>query len=178
MKFLRVAVGMLVSLVLLLLVVGFFLPTEYDVTRARRMEATCEAAFEMVDDLETYDEWMPWMERDPTVRMDVGEPSKGEGARYRWTSEKSGSGSFLIRSSEPYSRIVAEIDFGEMGKSEVYFTFAGEGRDCHVIWGFRGEGQGPRPIAGWFATLMDAMVGRDFERGLSRIAARVENEDS
>src|SRR5690606_401462 len=172
------ALGMLVSLVLLLLAVGFFLPTDYDVTRARRMESSCAAVFGVVEDLETYDAWMPWVEKDPTVKMDVGEPSKGEGARYRWTSEKSGSGSYLIRESEPHSRIEAEIDFGDMGSSEVYFQFAGDGDVCDVTWGFRGEGQGPRPLAGWFATLMDAMVGRDFERGLSRIAALVENEAS
>jgi hypothetical protein len=176
MKVLRVAIGMLVSLVLLLLLVGFFLPTDYDVTRSRRADASCEAAFGVVEDLETYARWMPWMEKDPTVKMVIGEPKKGEGARYRWTSEKTGSGSYLIRMTEPHSRIEAEIDFGEMGKSEVYFLFEGDGAVCDVTWGFRGEGQGPRPLAGWFATLMDAMVGRDFERGLAQIASLAENE--
>ncbi|NLY92802.1 MAG: SRPBCC family protein [Myxococcales bacterium] len=178
MKPLRVAFGMLVSLVLLLLVIGFFLPTDYHVTRSRTVRASCEEAYAVVEDLETYGYWMPWLEKDPTAKIVVGEPSRGEGARYRWTSEKVGSGAYVIRKAEPYARVLAEIDFGEMGKSEVYFVFEGDGATCDVVWGFRGEGQGPRPLAGWFATLMDAMVGRDFERGLARIASLAENEDT
>ena len=178
MRILRVAIGMLVSLVLLLLFIGFFLPVEYDVARTARVQGSCEAAFELAADLERYRSFLPWVEQDPTVRIDVGEPSKGEGAHFRWTSEHTGSGAYVVRELEPHARIRSEVDFGDHGKSEVYFAFEGEGDACEVTWGFRGRGEGPRPVAGWFATLMDAMVGRDFERGLAEIASIVENEDS
>ena len=176
MKTIRVIVGGLVSLTLLLLLIGYFLPNEYDFSRVHHLEGACEEAFEYVNDIENLSEFSPWMQRDPTIRFDHSSPSTGVGARVRWTSQASANGSFTITESEPPSRIVGELDFFELGKSEGYLSLEQQNTGCELRLGFRGTVAAPRPIASWFSTLLPFFVGHELERALEGLETILEEK--
>lgn len=169
MKIIRVIGGGLVSLTLLLLLIGYFLPNEYDFSRVHSIASTCDAAFDYVNDLENLSEFSPWMQRDPTIRFDYTSPSTGEGARVRWTSQESANGAFTITESEAPKRIIGELDFFELGKSEGYLLLDEDGPGCQLRLGFRGSFEAPRPIARWFSTLLPFFVGHELERALEEL---------
>ena len=90
-----------------------------------------------------------------------------------WTSEKSGEGTQTITASERPSRIETQLDFGEMGQPTADWTFESSGAGTKVTWGLTGEATGA--LGGYFASMIDGMLGPDYEDGLRRLKGVVES---
>lgn len=177
-KTLRVILGGFFSLTLLLLLIGYFLSNEYDFSRAAVLDVRCEETFEYVNDVQNLGEFIPWLQKDATIRFDYTSPSEGVGARVRWTSQESANGSFTITASEAPSKIVGDLDFFDLGKSEGYLLLETEGEACAVRFGFRGKVSAPRPLASWFSTLLPFFVAPELERALNELEAILKEKES
>ena len=173
MRVLKLAVLILLALVVVVVGIGAFLPKDFRVERSIEMNATPEAVFDQVNTLKSWSAWSPWVARDATIENTYSGPESGVGAKVEWTSESSGDGTQTITLSERPTRIETALDFGDMGQPNADWTFDPSGDGVKVTWGLSGTASGP--LGGYFAKMMDDMVGKDYEDGLARLKQVVES---
>lgn len=173
MHVLKMAVLILFALIVVVVGVGAFLPKDFRLERSIEMNASPELVFDQVNSLKNWNAWSPWIARDPSIESTYSGPESGVGAKVSWTSEKSGDGTQTITSSERPTRIETALDFGDMGQPNAHWTFEPSGEGTQVTWGLSGTTSGP--LGGYFAKMMDGMVGQDYEDGLARLKQVVES---
>lgn len=174
MKIIRTIIAAIVVLIVVIAAVGLFLPTKYTVERSVKIDAKPEEIHKYVGDLRMWEKWSPWREADPTLVVMPGAKSAGVGASQSWIGE-SGTGALTITESSPSSGIRYDLIFdgsayGCRG-SMTYESLPDGGTG--VTWTMSGD-MGRSVTGGYFAILMDAMVGGMFEKGLSNLKREVE----
>ncbi len=175
-KLLLIALSLIVLLVAAFVLVGLFLPKDYDVSRTAVINATPEEIHALVGDLERWPEFMPWEEGDPTIETKIVK-STGADASQTWTGN-SGNGTLTFFESDPATGIGYEMLIDKWDPSKGYLNYeALEDGTTRVTW--RMEGNISTPIIGpYFAASMDAMVGPMFHQGLQRLKSILETEDT
>ena len=174
MRFLKTFLLAILVVLILVVVVGLFLPTSFTVQRSIVIEAGPQKVHEYVGDLSKWDDWTPWKEEDPSIVVTRGEKISGVGASQYWVGE-SGDGALTITKDSPQEGIEYDLVF-EGGQYVCQSTLAyDELRDgvTRVTWIMNGD-MGAPVIGGYFAIMMDSMVGEMFERGLSNLKKKVE----
>lgn len=175
MKKVIIIIGVILALLIVVVgVVGVMLPKEYGLERSIVINASPEAIFPYVNNLEKNKEWSPWEEEDSTIKETLGEIKEGLGATSSWESENSGSGSMKIVESVPYSLIVNELDFGEMGTATGKWTFEVVENGTKTTWFFDGEATDIGSKI--FGAMIGSFMGPQYEKGLKNLKAIVEKE--
>jgi len=175
MRFLRNLLVALAAIVLLLVVIGFFLPDSTHVERATTIARPPSEVFAVLNGFRRFNDWSPWASMDPQARYTYAGPAAGVGARLAWSGNKEvGTGSQEIVESRPGELIRTALDFGDMGKAMATFRLAPAGDGTLVTWGLD-VGAGGKLIGRYFNLLMDHMVGPDYEKGLARLKTLVES---
>lgn len=174
MKTLKYALLGLVSVVILLVLIGFALPGTYKVERAIDINAPMDSVYPLVYDPKAWARWGVWNQRDPGMIVTYSGAPAGVGAKWAWQSKPEGSGSMEITAAE-FNKLVAykiamkDFDGTLSGRLE----FAIAGKAVRVRW--IGEGDvGGNPLMRYFAVIMDRMLGPDLEGGLKNLKALAE----
>jgi len=157
-------------------VVGLFLPTSYMVERSIVIDAPPSQIHKYVGDLNNWDAWEPWKEEDPTLVVTHGEKTKGVGASQSWVGE-SGDGALTFTKDSPIEGIQYDLVFDGgtyVCQSAMIYDPLGDG-ETKVTWTMIGD-MGTPVIGGYFAMMMDSMVGEMFEKGLSNLKNSVEGQ--
>ncbi|HRQ61594.1 MAG TPA: SRPBCC family protein [Alphaproteobacteria bacterium] len=178
------SIGKIISLILALAVIGFMAlaaskPDEFRVERSLVINAPTTKIFAQVNDLEQSQQWSPWVEMDPEATYEFEGPKAGEGATIHWEGEKSGKGSMIITESTP-EKVIFRLEFLKpmqaTNTAEFAFSPAPEGQEGTLVtWRM----YGPNNFIGkMMSVVMDceAMVGEQFEKGLSNLKGRVEQK--
>jgi effector-binding domain-containing protein len=98
----------------------------------------------------------------------------GVGAKLHWSgNDKVGSGTQLITASTPDRSVASDIDFGKMGVAKSTILLDPQDSSTRVTWTLDVD-VGASPIGRYFGLMMDRMIGKDYERGLSKLKALVE----
>lgn len=173
---------------ILLLVVGFFAlsiggllvaatlqPDVSHVERSRVLRASSAAIMPQLTDMKLWVEWNPWSNIDPDTQWTFSDPSFGEGAWYEWSgNEEVGKGRMEVTAVSQESVSYA-LTFIEPFASEAKVTMSVEpqGEGTTVVWAMDSTNTFASKV---FMVFMDfdAMIGNDFERGLEKLARRVE----
>lgn len=163
-----VAIG-LIALVLL----SYLLPKFVYVSRSMQINANPDAVFQQVNDLANWENWSPWFQRDPDMKITYGENTKGIGAHYSWDGKKSGKGAMKIVDSVENQSVNTEIDFGPRGTAEGSWTFEAAENGTKATWGLKAD-MGNNPVGRIMGLFMDKMVGKDFEQGLNNLKSHLE----
>ncbi|MFN0087484.1 MAG: SRPBCC family protein [Blastocatellia bacterium] len=167
----------LVSVLAVLVVVGFLLPASYRVERSVTMRAKPEDVFHHLHTLKTWPEWTAWNhQRYPDMKVSFRGPDAGIGATYDWDGKDVGQGYLTITAADPNKGIEYDLNFqnGEfLSKGGV--TMAPAGEEVKVTW--VNEGQlGSNPVNRYFGLMMDRMMGPDFEAGLMNLKQKLEGQ--
>ena len=174
MKFLKNFLLAVLLILIIIVVVGLFLPTGFIVERSITVDAAPERVHRYVGDLTKWDEWAPWKEEDPTIVVTRGDRTKGVGASQSWVGE-SGDGALTITKYSPEEGIEYDLVF-EGGQyvcqGAIVYDGLSDG-ETKVTWIMNGDMETP-VIGGYFAILMDSMVGDMFDRGLKNLKLKVE----
>ena len=94
------------------LVVVWFQPDDYRLTRQTVIAAPAAAVFAQVNDLQKWDDWSPWAKLDPNAKVTFSGPQSGPGATFTWDgNDKVGAGTMTITESKPNERIATRTDF-------------------------------------------------------------------
>jgi Polyketide cyclase / dehydrase and lipid transport len=166
----------LLVIVLIVLALASRKPDSFRVERRVTINAAPETAFAFVNDFHRWSAWSPWEKLDPKLTREYSGSESGTGAIYAWRGNaKVGEGRMEIMESVPFSRLRIKLDFMRPFKANntTEFTFASQGNGTNVVWAMHG----PAPLASRIMQVfmsMDAMVGKDFERGLASMKMAAE----
>jgi uncharacterized protein YndB with AHSA1/START domain len=165
-------------------------PDTFVISRAALIEAPPERIFPLINDLHAQSQWSPF-EKDPNMkRVHSGAPA-GKGAIYEWDGNRQvGAGRIAITDSLPPSRVSLALDMSRPfeAHNKVDFVLEPDGAAANdtrtkvstkvstkVTWAM----QGRQPFMAKLMSLFincDKMVGREFEQGLAKLKAIVENQ--
>ena len=179
MKILKVLLGTLVLIAAVVVVVGFFLPSEQYVERSTVVDAEPDEVFGLLNDFRQFNRWSPWAAIDPETEYEYSGPPTGTGARMAWRSEHPnvGNGSQEIVASEPTSLVRTKLMF-EGFDTPSYAAFKLEPADggTRVTWAF--EANLDTFMGRYLGLMMEKWVGADYERGLERLEELLERGES
>lgn len=176
MKIIKWLLIIVVSLVALAAVVGFFLPSSAHVERSIVINAPACNVHGLVNSYRGFNRWSPWANIDPDgTTYEFAGPDWGVGAKQSWASEDNnvGSGSQVIVSSTPCSEVLSKLDFGSQGQADAFFKLQPVDAGTQVTWGFDTE-FGMNLIGRYFGMMFDSMIGGNYESGLASLKALAE----
>ena len=172
MKILKI-IGIIIGvLVVIILVLGLIAPKSYEVERTIVINAPKALVFDYCKYWEKWEKWSPWSDMDPAMEYTL-EGKDGEvGAVYRWTGDPklSGSGTMTMTSIDELKEVVYHLYFLEPweDQSDGYTRVSDVKDGVQVAWGCYGKTPFPWNIMMLFRS-MDAMMGKDFEKGLAML---------
>jgi len=169
-KFIQWTLAVIGTVALVVVGVGFFLPSSFEVKRSTVISAPAGKVYDLVSDPRTWSKWSVWSQRDPAMDVSYAGPPFGQGAKWSWASKSEGTGSMEFVKVDPNRRIDYTLSFPDFGmKSGGEWLFEAQGESAtKVTWSNRGD-VGPNPLKHYLAWGMDRLVGPDFEGGLANL---------
>ncbi|MHA7305994.1 SRPBCC family protein [Arthrobacter sp. TMN-49] len=149
--------------------------TSFSVSRSAVIPAPAEEIYPLVISFREWTNWSPWEGLDPDMQRSYAGPVQGVGATYTWKGNgKAGAGTMEIVDATEPTKIQIRLEFSKPMKAvnPTTFTFVPEGDGTRVTWTMTGDNKGLSRVFMLFMN-MDKMVGGDFEKGLTQLAAAV-----
>ena len=168
--------GAVVGLIVLFVAYVSTRPSDFRITRQATMAAPPGAVFEQVNDFHNWDAWSPWAKLDPTMKQTYEGAPAGVGAVYTWKgNSKVGQGRMTITESRPTDLIRIDLQFLKPFKANnvAEFVFQPADGKTAVTWNMIGK-KNFMMKAFCVVMDMDKLVGKDFEKGLAAMKAKVE----
>jgi hypothetical protein len=175
----KALVGVLAALVvigLVLVVAALGEPDTLHVERSTAIAAAPADIFPFANDYTKWGEWDPWRAKDPDQKTEISDPPAGVGAWTTWEGDENvGKGKMTITASKENEQVVQDLHFIEPWESTAVatLTLSPQGHGTKVTWAF----DSPQPFMAKAMGLfmdMDAMLGPDFEQGLSNLKTAAE----
>jgi hypothetical protein len=169
-------IGMLGMIVLVFSAVVASQSNELVVVRRVEVKAEKQAIFPYVSDYANFQLFNPWRELDPMQSHQVSTPPSGRGAYYRWAgNSKVGAGEMTVDLLAPPHFVEHRVVFTEPlpSRSDMTFRLSPLDEGTEVEWSYTLHADFWMK-AGMLVMDMDAMLGSDLERGLSRLKTVVE----
>lgn len=170
-KVLLSLVAIFAAAVVIFVIVVSMQPSDFRIERSATIDAPVDAVFAQVNNLQRWETWSPWADIDPDYETTYSGEEEGTGAVFYWSgNNEAGEGRMTIMDSRPGERIEIKLEFIRPFESTntTEFTFEADGNQTHVVWSMHGENGFAAKAFGLFFD-MDAMVGADFERGLTQL---------
>lgn len=175
-KLVRVFIWIAVTVGILILI-GAFLPGTVSVSRSVTINAPASSVYAVLNDLKTYNAWMPWNQKDPAMKMEYSPNTRGQGAWYKWESQNDevGKGKLSISASIKDKFVNTSLEFeGFDQPSAGGWELSESNGKTTVIWKMDAV-MGHNPLNRWLGLFFDRMIGPDFENGLSQLKTKIEN---
>jgi hypothetical protein len=166
----------LFALIVLIIVLHFLAPKNYDVNRNVSINKPLPEVFSYLKSLKNQDNWSPWAEKDPNMKKTFSGTDGEVGFLSAWVGNKEvGEGEQEITGIVENEVINSQLRFLKPFKStsDAYLKVEKEGKGTKVIWGFSGVNKFPMTIMMVFMN-MDKMIGKDFEYGLNKLKGILE----
>ena len=145
----------------------------YRVERVATIPAPADVVYAHIVDLRKWASWSPWEGLDPDLKRTYSGADSGVGAAYAWSGNReAGEGTMEITEAVEPSHVAIALDFVKPFRSSSATTFdlVPEGDGTRVTWTMTGPKTLLTRMMGLFKS-MDAMIGPDFEKGLTRLTA-------
>jgi hypothetical protein len=160
---------------LLVIAVGFLLPSRYTITRSVVIGVPVEQVHRYVGDLEQWPLWTPWLASDPSTVITPGALSQGKGAHFSWTTD-SGGGELTFSRSQPDWGVAFDMTLGKDKRltacSLLYRPIA---QGTEVTWQMQGD-SGLDILGRYFNLLLNPLMGPMLDDGLQQLKSLVEQD--
>jgi hypothetical protein len=169
-KILKIGALVFVVLVAGLLAFAATKPDVFRVERSASIQAPPERIQAILSDFRGWQAWSPWEKVDPGMKRTYSGAASGKGAVYGWEGNRDvGQGRMEITDAEP-SRVAMNLDFVKPfeAHNNVEFLLAPKPGATDVTWKMQGHIPYVAKIVHVFVN-MDAMVGGQFETGLTNL---------
>jgi uncharacterized protein YndB with AHSA1/START domain len=150
---------------------------KYSLQTSITIDAPAKKIYDVMLDLDRFDDWNPFMTMDPTTTTKVTQSKPGPGSLYEYEGKRIGRGQQVVLSVERPSLIVSEMTF--FGKKTntaiIEFRIQQETAGTLVTWYMEGE----RGLMGKFMGVVigfDKMMGKSFASGLASLKTLMESE--
>lgn len=139
------------------------------ITKSIQIEKNAQSIFDIISDLNHWNQWSPWYQCEPTAKTTVVGPAKLSGQLLTWSGEVIGSGKMTLEKLDANKSISFVLEFLTPWKSkaEVVFELNEAGKNkTEVIWNMNSS----LPFfMFFFKNMMAAYIGADFSRGLGML---------
>lgn len=170
-----IVLGVLAVLVLIvvgIVVVASFRPTETRIERSVTTTASAPALYAFMRDLRNFEQWNPWEQYDANMRKEVGGVPGEPGSYQTWSGNSQvGSGKTLLVRLEPDRAIHLKVEMYKpmAAVNDAEWRIEDEGAHRKVTWRMEGNSNALLPrIMGLFMD-MEGMVGGAFQQGLDKL---------
>lgn len=172
MKIIKIIAIVLIILIAVVVIVGLFLPKDFVVKRSVQIATNPTHVSVYIVNLNQWPHWSPWKDYDETMKTTLGDQIHGVGAHQSWSGDSStGRLEFTAVSKE---RVDFTCYFEDTdSEADCYLSFVPVGDGTQVEWSMSGSVDTPI-VGGYFALLMDSMVGPMFEHGLDKMKRAAE----
>ena len=167
----------LALIIIVLLVVVALRPADFRITRSISIAAPPAAVFAQVNDFHKWEAWSPWAKLDPSMKTTFEGSAEGPGNIYTWSGNSEvGEGRMTLTDSDPSDLVRIKLEFLKpiTATNTTEFTFKPEGNQTAVTWNMTGTNNFMSKAFDLVMN-MDKMVGKDFEKGLAQLKAKVES---
>lgn len=167
---------LILAIVLVVLgVVAFLLPREWEVSAQVEIQMPSTDIYPYLVNLKKWPEWTPWsQEQDPTLQFSYGDIYEGKGATQIFTSEEMGNGTLKINKVNPGEDIFYELHFYDHPMAVFgHLHLEALGGITLVTWIDHGD-LGNNPINRYLGLLMVPMIEEQLHLGLAKLKALVE----
>ena len=173
-KWFKLIIKLAVISFIILIAVGILLPKNYSISRSVTINSTSGIIHNYVGDLNQWDKWGPWQRENPKFKIYKGPVLSNVGAHESWISGDSG-GELTFTKSDPDYGIEYELKFNN-GKYKSLSSIRYDKSDntTKVTWNMTGITDMP-VLGGYFALLLDPIVGDMFQEGLNNLKQLVEH---
>lgn len=173
MKVLKYVFGVIFAIIILILIVAAFSPSEYAVEREVIIYRPVTEVFDYVKYLKNQDDFSKWADMDPNMKKKYSGIDGTVGFISAWESdnEEVGKGEQEIMKIEINKRIDYELRFMEPFEAtdEAYIiTTAINSIQTNVKWGFKGSMNYPMNLM-LLMMDMEEMLGNDLQTGLDNL---------
>ena len=163
-------------LILLVFIMHLIAPKNYQVERKVIVTTHIDTVFKSLCSLKEQQEWSPWADLDPDMKVDYRGIDGEVGSVTYWIGNKDvGEGEQEITKINANTDIETELRFLKPFESTSigFFKLKNMDNQTEVTWGFRGKNTFPTTIIMLFMD-MEEQVGPDFEKGLIKFKAYIE----
>jgi effector-binding domain-containing protein len=169
MKILKIIGGIIAVVVAIYLIMCALGPNKFEGSATVEMDAPASVVYDIVTDMTTWEEWIPWKKQDPSMVLTMGEKTKGLGASYSWESDMMGSGSLEIVETEANKSMRNKLNFeGFEGNSYGIWKFAAmDANKSKATWAMESENAVPFWMRGMM--LMGESMEETFTNGLNAL---------
>lgn len=149
--------------------------SSFSIARSTTISARSDEVYRLISDFRNWPAWSPWEDLDSKLQRSYSGAESGVGSSYSWDGDrKAGAGRMEIVAAAP-TQIDIELEFTRpwKAKNQVRFELAPAADTTAVTWTMSGQNT-------WFGAIfsklfnLDAMLGKDFEKGLRQLKAAAE----
>jgi effector-binding domain-containing protein len=119
---------------------------KFEVSETKIVNAPAELIYDQVKDFKNWENWGPWLQIDPNIKISKSEKTDGEGSTYSWKSNHEALGNVSIETKKviPLKEIDQELVIETLlgvSKSDVYWRFENTETpgQTKVTWGVKGD---------------------------------------
>ncbi|MFA5835142.1 MAG: SRPBCC family protein [Bacteroidota bacterium] len=160
----------LAAIVAVILIVASTKPDTFRIERTTSIKASSEKISTLISNFHKWNSWSPFEKLDPAMKRTFSGSNEGLGAVYEWEgNSNAGSGRMEVLNVSS-SKITIKLDFFKPFEAHntAEFTLEPDGEFTKVTWAMHGPNQFLGKVMTVFMS-MDAMVGKQFETGLSNL---------
>lgn len=172
--------GIFAGVITLLMGIGFMLPGQAHVEREILIAANPDEVFPYIDDFHAWKDWSPWAKMDPSADFELS--GQGVGQRMAWKSDNPdvGEGAQEVIAMKAPEMLKTHLEFEGQGMADASFNLESQTGGTLVTWSLDSDlsANTPlllKPISNYLATMLDSMVGPQYEIGLRSLKNLVEN---
>lgn len=176
MRTLRYLVLAILFLLLIVVVVGFFLPSKVHMQRSVEINRSKETVFQVINSLGNFNKWSPWFEKDINAKYTVTGAASGVGSKLTWQGNNDvGTGSNEIIDSKLNKSVKTELFFGKDDHPAYATLSLKENNGTTIVaWSFEND-FGYNVFFRYFGFVLEDMIAPDYEKGLSNLKKHVES---
>ena len=182
MKFARLLLFFLLSVIAVTAILSFMLPTRQKIERSIVINSSAAGIYNQLNKLENFNKFSVWSQQDSSAIYTLSGLDGTIGATSSWkgSPEISGEGKIEIAELGTNKKVVHKIHFTkpQKGTAESIFTLLETNlATTTVTWTFYISTPRPWNIFNLFSSL-DKQMGKDFEDGLAAMKAMIELSDN
>lgn len=153
---------------------GAFVATRPDtmhVERTADVAAPADVVYAEIVDFHRWAAWSPWDAMDPQMKKTYQGVDGQKGASYAWDgNDQVGRGTMTLTELSPSSKVGIKLDFEVPfeAHNQVTIALTSQGDKTHVVWSMDAPQFFVTKALGLVMD-MDAMIGKDFEKGLQKL---------
>lgn len=174
----RKKILLITSGIIMFFIIGYMvLPDELNVNSTVTIDAPIDLVFSQVNDLKNWENWSPWKQLDPKMKIFYGDNTIGVGGSYDWKSKNPNvdSGSLEISKSNINQSIETKIFFrnDKSNPSPSQWMFEEISGKTKVTWLMQSD-LGANPLSKFIGIMVNGKLGTLFDAGLNKLKSHSE----